>query len=256
MAETRKVKINEDLLLRCSKNTGIDPNLPFRLQKRKLFENLGFPVDKKIVSIPIKDERKIDETLQKFMERREENKEEFLIITSPKPMQTWIPPLFRIDRETGTVNYRDECGNWEEIELSEVLIKIRNLPPESWVEFARYLWWKDTIAGRLAYVSTEEQILEIQKGVEIPEIDKNPSATLSLSLSLFEPTDRFRYSRKIQESKFEAYEVKSIIDSLGKHYNGFEGLRKVANLPTIEFAYTRQEGLIVVDVDWPAQYRF
>lgn len=251
MDETKRVRINEDILVGYP---GIDSTLPFRLQKRKLLERLGFPVDQRIVSMPMQDESKIRETLVEFIEHKEDE-EEFLIITSPKPMSTWIPPLFRINRGEKSVVYRDEQGNIQSIELQEIVLKIKNLPPKSLVEFARYLWEKDTIAGRLVYVSAEEQILEIQKGVEIPEMDKNPTATFRAILSFFGLPGSFKERKLAYHTGFEWYEVERIIRCLGEHLKGFEGLKRIANLPALEFAYTKRDGLIVIDVDWPAQYR-
>ena len=251
MSEARRVRINEDILTRCS---GVDSTLPFRLQKRQLFKNLDFPTDKKIVSMPVQDESKIRKTLSEFVEDKD-GEREFLIITSPKPMLTWIPPLFRVNREEKLVVYRDEQGNIQSIELQQILIKIRKLPPKSWVEFGRHLWRKDTTAGRLVYVSAEEQILEIQKGVEIPAIDKNPTASFRATLSFFELAGLLDERKLAHCTGFEWHEVKRMVYCLGEHYQGFEDLRRIANLPALEFAYTKHDGLIVIDVDWPAQYR-
>ena len=170
-------------------------------------------------------------------------------------MATWIPPLFRINRKEQSVVYRNEQGNIQSIELPEIFIKIKDLPPKSWVGFARYFWGKDTIAGRLVYLSGEEQVLEIQKSVEIPEMDKNPTATFRATLSFFELPGSFKERKLAYQTGFEWYEVERIVHCLGEHLQGFEGLKRVANLPALEFAYTKQEGLIVTDVDWPAQYR-
>lgn len=252
MRETKRVRINEDILWGYP---GIDPTLPFRLQKRKLFEKLGFPVDKKIVSMPVQDEAEIKKTLIEFMEGKYDE-EEFLIITSPKPMVTWIPPLFRVNRREKSIVYRDEVGNIQPITLPEIFIKLKSLPSESWVTFGRYLWGKNTIAGRLVYVSKEEQILEIQKGVEIPEMDKNPTATFGSALSFFELPYSFEKKKLAYQTGFEWSEIREIVHCLSEHLQGFEGLKRVANLPAIEFAYTKQRGLIVIDVDWPPQYRF
>jgi len=249
MTETKRVKVDEDILRGCA---GIDLRLPFRLQKRKLFEKLGFPADKKIVSMSIQNETRIKKMLVEFME----DEEEYLIITSPKPMLTWIPPLFRINRRDKSVVYRNEQGNIQLIELPEIFIKIKELPPKSWIEFARYLWKKDTVAGRLLYISAEEQILEIQRGVEIPEMDRTPSGSFRATFSFFELRGSFDERKLARQTGFEWYEVKRIVDCLSKHLQGFEDLKQIADFPAIEFAYTQQEGLIVIDVDWPAQYRF
>ena len=253
MSQIKMLKIDENILMKSIKVNSIDSELPFRLQKTQLFKELGFPV-KKTIPIPIKEEEKIEKEFEKF----QESEIPFFIITSPKPMLTRVPPLFRIDVANAII-YRDWYENVMPINQKGILDKIRLLPQKSWVEFTKNIWGGDTIAGRLAYASEEEQVLEIQKGVDIPEIDRSPDASFRITLSFFECPGFLRDARlkeeTLQKLGFEQYEIKKIIYSLRKYSPGFEGLKQVANLPVLEFAFTKQNGLLVIDADWPTQYR-
>jgi hypothetical protein len=242
------IKIDEDLLVKYSKDVPIDAELPFRLQKTQLFKAFGLPV-KKTVPIPIQESEKIRIVFSEFLEKEMP----FLIVTSPKPMLTWIPPLFRIDRAE-TVIYRDRFGNIELITPQQIFIKIKELPPKSWVEFTKNIWGGNTIAGRLLYISIEEQILEIQRGVEIAEMDRNPMKSFRARLSFLEFSEPAVSQKLAYQCGFKTKEISGIIESLQKCVYGFEGLLRIAKLPTVEFGYTDKDGLLLIDVDWPSQY--
>jgi hypothetical protein len=218
------------------------------LQKTQLFKALGFPV-KKTIPIPIQDEEKIKTVFAEFLEKEIP----FLIITSPKPMPTCIPPLFRVNT-VNTVSYRDKFGNIELISPQQIFSKIKELPQKSWVEFTKNIWGGNTIAGRLLYASVEEQILEIQRGVEITEMDKNPLNSFRSNLSFFEFSDPASAWKTSFQYGFKLREIRGIIESLKRCARGFESLLRIAKFPTVEFGYTNEDGLLVIDVDWPSQY--
>jgi len=247
---TEKVKIDEDLLIRYSKDISIDPELPFRLQKSQLFKKLGFPI-KKTVPIPVNRKTKIRAVFAKFMK---ENLP-FLIVTSPKPMLTCVPPLFKVNTED-IILYRDVYKNIESISSREIFLKIEELPQKSWIEFTENIWGGNTIAGRLLYASAEEQVLEIQKGVEIPDLgnDRMISPYFSMTLSFFEHNNSNNYRKTMSLSGFKRTDVQKIIDSLRECARGFESLRKIGRFPALEFGYTNKKGLQVIDVDWPRQW--
>jgi len=247
MNKIRRAKIDEEFLFGWP---GINYELPFRMQKAQLLRNIGFPV-KKTIPVPICEQEKIKEEFDAFIEKSIP----FFILTSPKPMLTRIPPLFKvISREV--IFYRDWNDNVVSIEPEEIFLKIDLLPPKSWVEFTENIWGGENIAGRLTYVSMMEQILEIQKGVEIKEIDRNPNATFGTELSFFElPSsihDKYKLARR---TGFLWSEVETIIRKLSSFYSGFRILKQISDFPTLEFAYTKR-GLLVIDVDWPSQYVF
>ncbi|MBU3957198.1 hypothetical protein KKI19_02935 [Patescibacteria group bacterium] len=114
-----------------------------------------------------------------------------------------------------------------------------------------------TIAGRIIYFSFAEQLIEIQKGVMAHDIgqEREKFPYLNVDLQFFEISDRIEYGHLLLQSGFKKTEVDGIISCLAKYAKGFESLKNISRLPTLEFAYTVERRLVVVDVDWPRQYQ-
>lgn len=248
MTKLVRMRIDEDLLSRRSMGVSIDSQLPFRLQKTQLFKALGLPA-KQTYPVSVKQEKEIESALEIFLKKRWP----FFIVSSPKPMTTIIPPLVRINSAEAII-YRDTQGKSEPIELGSVLDKLNELPQNSWVEFTQNIWGHKTIAGRFLYVSPEEQILEIQRGVEPAELGRNRAGFFSIRCDFYRPANRIGLGKALHESDFSLNELRSILDCLADHNSGVEGLKRVGDLPTLEFGFTEQEGLQLIDADWPSQF--
>ena len=247
----KKIRYDEDFFLKYSKEIQVNSELPFKLQKRELLEKLGFPLDKSLL-IPIGNYEKIREILLEHKIKKPR-----LIGIHLKPMPTYITPFFII-REN-KIEHRDEFGNVEIVDLEEAFRKIKKYSEysqKSWIEITNLIWGPETIMGRVIYFSKLEQIIEIQKGVMPEQLGnerkKFPYFTSELLLFQIPETSK----EKISCAGFKKEEIDNIINSLKKHKTKFEVLRRIANLPTLEFGYVNKRRLIVVDVDWPNQYQF
>jgi hypothetical protein len=247
----KKVRYDEDFFLKHSKEIQVDSNLPFKLQKRELLQKLGFPLDTSLL-IPIKDHEKIPQILLKIKKEKP-----ILIGIHLKPMPTYITPffIFRNDK----IEHRDEFGNIKIVTLEEMLKKIKDYflySQKSWIEITNLIWSPTTITGRIIYFSALEQLIEIQKGVMPDQLgnEKEKLPYFTTNLFLFQlPND---FARKISSSGFKKEEIEKVISSLRQHKRKFEALKRIANLPTLEFGYIEKRGLIVVDIDWPTQYTY
>lgn len=248
MKET--VKYDEDFFSKYSKEILVDENLPFKLQKRELLEKLGFPIDDTQL-LPMRDcvHGQITELVKS-------NKgTAFLIGVHLKPMPATYTPFFIVEEER--VKHRDELGRTQIITQKEMFEKIKTFPPQTWFEMTGLLWGPTTIAGRIIYFSFAEQLIEIQKGVMAHDIgqEREKFPYLNVDLQFFEISDRIEYGHLLLQSGFKKTEVDGIISCLAKYAKGFESLKNISRLPTLEFAYTVERRLVVVDVDWPRQYQ-
>lgn len=247
----RIVRYDENFLVECSKEILINPILPFKLQKRELLEKLGFPIDDSLV-LPIQDYEQIERTLLEY----DSKKMPFLLGIHLKPMPTYITPFFLI--KGNRIKFRNEFGDIQFVTPEEMLERIRKFPLQSWVEFIRSIWGDTTIMGRIIYLSLNEQLIEIQKGITPDELGeyKEGHPYFTTELYSFGILDRVKYRHRLLRSGFKITEVENIISSLKKYIQGFESLKQIANLPTLEFGYTIERELVVVDIDWPSQYQY
>jgi len=253
----KKVKFDEEFLVKHSKEIWIDPSLPLKLQKRKLLETLGFPLENSEL-VPVRDHEKINMIFAKYVKDLP-----FMIAIHLKPTTTLTSPYFLV-KESGIVEYRDELRNIQIIDQKEMFEKMKSFPQQSWVGFIKLI--STSITGRLVYSSFEDQIIEIQKGV-LPgkigqDIKKSPYLCAKLrSFNLdFHREDSGEYDTllvRTGEFKEKKTEIEEIIASFKKHKEALDVLRRIANLPTVEFGYKMDERrLIVIDVDWPGQYQY
>jgi len=246
----KRVRYNEDFLVKYSSEVPVTSSLPFKLQKRELLEKLGFPFDKSLL-MSIRDYKQIEQIISEYSKNTP-----FLIGIHLKPMSTYITPFFLIDRNG--IKYRDEFRNIQFITQEEMFEKIRGYHQQSWIEFVKVIWGPATIMGRMIYISLSEQIIEIQKGVMPDNLGENKEKFpyFTTELYFFEMSYKVECRYLLLSSGFKKIEVDNVVNSLAKYINEFEALKRIANLPTLEFGYTIDRGLIVVDVDWPSQYQY
>ena len=242
------MKYNENFLVKKSKEILIDSRLPFKLQKRELLEELRFPLDDNVL-LPIQDHERIKLLFEKHI-----RKIPFLIGVHLNLMTTHITPFFLIGKDR-IIKYRDGFGNYQFISQKEMFNKIKRFSSQcGWVEFINSIWNPMTIAGRIIYFSSIEQLIEIQKGVVPTELGNNrtKSSYLTIKLLFFglDPQEK----NNLNKFSFKETEVNNLISSLRRYRRGFETLKRIDNFPTLEFGYTEKNRLIVVDVDWPNQY--
>jgi len=244
-------KYIEDFFVKHSKEIFVNPDLPFKLQKRELLKKLGFPLDNNVLISPQR-QQEIKRVFKEYLKHLP-----FLIGVHLKPMNTYRTPFFLIEREK--ISYYDEFGNRRFVTQEEIFHEIKTFIPHlCWIEFVKSIWAPSTIAGRLVYISSIEQIIEIQKGIISKELgnERNKYPYLCLNLNFFNVNFKEnKYTHLLLNSGFERAEVDDIIFSLRKHRREFEILERIAALPTLEFGYLKDRKLIVIDVDWPSQYQ-
>ncbi len=242
-------KYQEDFLQ--ARGVKVDSSLPFKLQKRRLLEKLGFPIDDNVI-VSADNQSELEKVFTEFTSRGP-----FLIGVHLKPMRTFVTPFFLVSEEG--ITYRNENDIDEEVSREKVFGIIRKFSSrDAWIEFVELIWSSTTIAGRLIYFSSRQQLLELQEGVSPKELGNN--------------RERFPYfTQQLQDFRmstgsngFDQFSVNSvclrrkassIISVLQSHRYSFRALRRIAKMPTVEFGYLRNRRLVVIDVDWPDQYK-
>lgn len=242
-----------------SRRLGVDinKNLPLRLQKKELLEKIGLPVDEKRILCKVGNG---DEPKANF-DRLISQEKPFLIVVSENPIRSPIPPLFKIESST-KILWRNGAGEIHDIEAQDIQERLQELGPKSWVEFVDELWGKDVIAGKLVYINSEEQRLELQKDTTpagILRSKNSPVFTIETKL----PITNYEYRTSVGELQRAGYDdilsfqdVQSVVEEMSAYLPNISKLAKVSPLPTLEFAFLNNHKLIFIDVDWPSQYKF
>ncbi|MHA1657497.1 MAG: hypothetical protein ACTSUT_00020 [Promethearchaeota archaeon] len=244
----RRTKYDENFFVKKSKEILIDSSLPFKLQKRELLKKLRFPLDDNVLVL-VQDQKKTRLVYREYVK-----KIPFLIGIHLKSMTTHITPFFLIG-EDKIIKYRDGFGGYQIISQEEMFNKINKFSSQhGWLEFTDSIWNPTTIAGRIIYFSSIEQLIEIQKGVVSSEIGGNREKFPYLTAKLLFFSLEFQEKNNLSNLGFKKIEVDSLIFSLKKYRREFEILKRIDNLPTLEFGYTVKNGLTIVDIDWPGQY--
>lgn len=247
--------MNEYFLANAGSKYGIDMSLPLRLQKRALLRALGVLGDPNLKACRSSETGKIKQLFKEYCGLGCS----FLIIVSEKPMPTLVPPLFVVNN-LDNVQWRDDQGTKQIVPANEALAIVEKYPSTTWVEFAPIPWGERTIAGRLIYTSTENQVLEIQQGtVPAKLINDQQLPTYVGELSFLEVSQRsyLEDSRRLRGVGYlnicSFYTVRSICREMPP-MDRFEELRLISQLPTLEFAFTETGQLMAIDIDWPSQY--
>ncbi|MBU1870912.1 hypothetical protein KKF17_02205 [Patescibacteria group bacterium] len=119
------------------------------------------------------------------------------------------------------------------------------------------------MAGRLAYISPCEQLIELQIGV-IPRqlMDNKEFAVYSGMLSYFDlQLQSYREVRgNLQNMGYKKVlafgAVQEVSKNFGQHYfDAFEKLAQISPLPTLEFGIKSGQTFISIDIDWPSQWK-
>ncbi len=249
------IEINEYFLADMGSRYGFDQNLPLRLQKRVLLKALGFPGDPKL-----KNCRSCDtDRVEKFFKKYSAEGYPFLIIVSKRPMLTLVPPLFYV-QDANRVQWRDDQGTRRIITTSKMLSIIRRYSKTTWVEFFPYLWRENTIAGRLIYIAWDNQILEIQQNTIPAKLINNKRLLTYVGNLNFLDVERCYYledSCYLHDAGYLSIFPFNMVRNICRKMPAitcFEELRIISRFPTVEFAITETSRLMVIDVDWPAQY--
>lgn len=252
------VVLDEEFLVRNAVNYNLDASLPLRLQKRQLLKFVGFPGNKDLQScLSCK-----KENIRVLFENYSGMGFPFLIIVSEKFSHTIVPPLF-IVRAKNDITWRDDKGIKREISYNKMVKVISRFGLSTWLEFATFIWGEKTMAGRLAYISPREQLIELQIGV-IPRqlMDNKEFAVYSGMLSYFDlKLQDYRDIRENLQSmgykKILVFNmVQEILKSFSQRYfDAFEKLAKISPLPTLEFGIKSDQTFISIDIDWPAQLK-
>lgn len=251
----KEIKYDENFLKKRCREVEINFKLPFKLQKRQLLEKLGFPVDNSIL-IPLRNYQRVQSIVKDHI-----NETPAMIGIHTRPMETYHTPFLWVkeQQDNKIIEYQDESGNIKTIAREEIFQIIERLAPQSWLELTTPIWKRDTIAGRIIYFSPAKQILEIEKGVVPDQLGGKPGKLLNIEFSFFsyKPSIKDKgYSEKLHQPDFKRKKVDRIVTLLKKYKEGFRTLRRIANLPTLEFGYIEDRKLVVVDIDWPNQYQY
>lgn len=249
------IVMNECFLTNMGGKYGFDQGLPLRLQKRALLKALGFPGDPKMKKCRSCETDKVKKLFKEYSTEGYP----FLIIVSEKPMPTLVPPLFNV-KDTNRVQWRDNQGTKRFIDADKALSIIKAYAPNTWVEFSPCPWRKNAIAGRLIYVSIDNQIIEVQRGT-IPSklIDDRQLSTYVGELNFLD-IERYRYledSRRLRATRYiSILPFNIILDICRKmpEITSFKKLCLISKFPTLEFAITETGQMITIDIDWPAQW--
>ncbi len=247
--------MDENFLVDAGSRYRIDKNLPYRLQKRELARTLGFPSNDRLKACNSSEHERVEELIAECCALGYP----FLIIVSEKPMATLVPPLFTVNG-VNSVNWRDCRGEKCRITVDAASRIIRDYPKDTWLEFSPLLWNPLTIAGRLAYMSSVRQVLEIQQGTLPAKLIDDKKLLTYMGELNFLDLERCQYleSRRWLESR--GYPVcpfnivRFVCKRLQPLFSGLEALLDIAKIPTLEFALTETNQLIVVDIDWPEQF--
>lgn len=250
----QRAKYDEGFFIKYCREVMLDFKLPFKLQKRQLLKKLKFPLDDNVLVL-LQDCEEFNKAFSSFM-----GQPPFLVGIHLRPMLTNVTPFFLVDKNE--IRYCNEFGSVESVSQVEMFDEIGKFASRSgWIELVKSIWGHHTIVGRLVYSSFVEQLLEIQRGVTPKQLgnDRLNFPYLYVNLCYF---DTRMYRKSSEESDISLCcpgirqtEVNSIISSLKKQRRKFEVLARIADLPTLEFGYVANKGLVVIDVDWPKQYQ-
>lgn len=247
--------INERLLNKVAHEFGINTNLPIRLQKRHLLKVLGFPQDVYFCATQVNNSVETRNLLEQFAALHRP----FLILVDEKPMTSHIPPMYFV-RSTEDVMYRNHDGSKRRIVWKEMEDFVTRHDQSTWLSFVPVLWNEHSLAARLVYQGGRDQVLEMQRGT-VPSAmmdDRNLPCFVG-EISCLD-VGRFEYIQIRERLRALSYAVLpfSVVKTVCKHISlyerGLDILASVASLPTLEFAFQEDVGIIVVDVDWPAQW--
>lgn len=235
--------------------------LPFRLQKRVILEKVGLPLDHERKPFKINDG---EEVLKEF-DQDVSKKKPFLIVISENPIKSVVPPLCWV-KSGSDITWRDGSDQTSKINRKGLAKRLKELGPESWVEFADELWGENTIAGKLVYISENKQRLELQKNTTPAGILRSKdSATFSIETKLdadfpMSISDYKEAKLSLQKSGFDNIltldEVRSVFESISNYLRGVSMLNDISPMPTLEFAFTNSHKIIFIDVDWPDEYKY
>lgn len=235
-------------------NIPISSNLPLRLQKKELLQKLGFPMDDNVQVCQVKDKENIFKLIGVYS-----SSPPFLIIVSQYNPVTITPPLF-IVRSADLVEWRDCYGKVREINRREAVHQLDQLSGEDWLEFAYPLWDGRTIAGRLIYTSYESQVLELQRGVVPAQLMQDKSLSLysgEISSCVIDSWDYLERNKFLKETGHESVLPLTVVRQVCSFFQekifSLEELKKISPMPALEFFFGSQ-GLIIIDVDWPASW--
>lgn len=250
-------KLRDDFLVRWCGIFGIDPQKPLRLQKRELLNAVGFtnaPVSFGLCRCS--EQAKVS----RCFFRASKSGYPFFIVVSEKQTSSIVPPLFTV-RGRNDILYRNAKGGEEAINEQQMFGLIATLGKTTWLEYVKNLWRKDTLAGRLLYYNEGMQTLELQQGVKPAHIpDARMNRTFIGTTSFFGCSEAWYKEAiiELQRSHFENFVefdvVWTLLRKLKKQSVGFEQLREVGSMPTLEFAYI-DESILAIDIDWPTQWQ-
>jgi len=254
---TKDLLTDENFFVSRSLGVDINKDLPLRLQKKELLEKIGLPVDEKRILCKIGD----GDELKANFDRLISQEKTFLIVVSENPIRSTIPPLFKIESST-KILWRNGAGEIHDIEEQDILKRLEEVGPTSWVEFVDELWGKNVIAGKLVYINSDEQRLELQKDTTPAGILRSKNSSV-FSIETKLPISGYEYRTSVGELQRAGYDdilpfqdVQSVADEISTYLPNISKLAKVSPLPTLEFAFLNNHRLIFIDVDWPSQYKF
>lgn len=246
---------NENFLSKLGSRYGINQTHPIRLQKRALLAALQFPYDPMLKRCEASHSRIILKYVQSFYTRGIQ----YVAIISERQPETNITPLFTVYSKNHVL-WRNNKGSERVITIEDMCLIFQTYSLNTWIEFAPNPWRSGSIAGRLTYISVDSQILEMQKDTNPAKLAGDHKLPTYVGELCYIDQTRHRYIEDCRSLRTFGYEklcglseVRSICRKMPS-IASFEILRSISHLPTVEFAYSELGRMIVLDVDWPAQY--
>lgn len=249
---------DEDFLVRNGNRFNLNASLPLRLQKRQLLKSLELPGNDVLIPCLASDKSKTRTLFKKYSAKGFP----FLILVSEKPSRTSVPPLFLVNAKDEII-WRDDNNQRAPVSYLDALRLISCYKPTTWLEFSNYIWGMDTIAGRIAFISSVEQILELQLGIIPSQLLLRDDRNLPVYSGLLDEfkLQMYDYKENVAKLKNIGYQnvisfatVCSVAKNLSRYFNSFQELAKVSLLPTLEFGIVKGQ-LICIDIDWPSQWK-
>ncbi|RJO60273.1 hypothetical protein C4544_05420 [candidate division WS5 bacterium] len=247
--------INERLLSKVAHEFGVNTDLPVRLQKRHLLKALGFPQDVYFRTTQVNNPAEIKILLERFVALQRA----FLILVDEKPMVSHISPMYFV-RSTDDVMYRNHDGSRQQIVWKEMNNFAARHDQSTWLSFVPVPWNEHSLAARLVYQGKQDQVLEMQRGTLPSAMMTDHSLPCFVGKISCLDVGRFEYlliqgrMRALSYAVLPYGMVRTVCNHISLYKRGLDVLASIASLPTLEFAFQEDVGIIFIDVDWPAQW--
>lgn len=224
--------------------TGGDDGRPMRLVKRGILLDAGLPIDDSLHTFTAPAE------VSQIVDHLGGHLPQLLVLSLPGPYH--LPPFYSVDAQ-GRVNRRDIDGAPPPQDLTALAAELRQLPDGTLIDLVAPLWEDGVVAARFMYASEREQRLEAGVRCQPREIGlSHAGPSIQWMLDGFLPVSADSVGGAPTPELLDA--GVHLLRCMADHADGMRRLAEVAPYPTLEMAYHPRRGVIVIDLDWPAQW--